>query len=145
MPGGATNWYESIRSGVSSSIRRQAKTSVLLPTTRTTNGKAVRKPQQSSRTISCMSLTRRARRTSWPSMAVVRLCMGNPYTETSLASIKALSGVLTDSVWRSTAWIRAWWPTIRRWIFSLAKPPTSPTNTPWQAWHRILLLLVSMI
>ena len=42
-------------------------------------------------------------------------------------------GVLTDSVWRSTAWTSRWWPTTRRWISSPARPLTSLTNIPWQA------------
>ena len=50
----------------------------------------------------------RARNTSYPPMAVARLCTVLLYTEMNLESRRGPSGVLTANVWHSIAWTRAW-------------------------------------
>ena len=44
---------------------------------------------------------------------------------------KVLSGQRTARNLLSTVWIRVWWPTIHRLIFSRGKQSTIPTNTLW--------------
>ena len=71
---------------------------------------------------------------TWPSppTAATTWCMAKPCTATSSASQRAPSGVPTDNSWLSTAWTKAWCPTIRRWTSRHALPPRIPTNTRWQ-------------